>query len=191
MLSSCSNESQILRKMLVNLHFLRAIICNWEIGKYFTLCRMVRSWGSSSHFGETAEERSIKDYEEQIGKNIVHCLHQSVNVSSSNIYYEMIYIEIFSEFWKSVNVKLILTAGTDRVKLVNWLKHPLPACCIFENSGFIKATNLGNNSKYSKQMIKTSQELWMLSRSLCDYKSLAHNVMIQVSQFVINSQLCH
>ena len=147
MLSSCSNESQILRKMLVNLHFLRAIICNWEIGKYFTLCRMVRSWGSSSHFGETAEERSIRDYREQIGKNIVHCPDQSVNVSSSNIYYEMIYIEIFSEFWKSVNVKLILTVGTNSVKLVNWIKHPLPPCCMIEKSWLIKATDLCNNSK--------------------------------------------
>ena len=38
---------------------------------------------------------------------------------------------------------------------------------------------------------KTSQELRMLSRSLSDCKSLAHNVMIEVSQFVSSSQLCH
>ena len=31
----------------------------------------------------------------------------------------------------------------------------------------------------------------MLSRSLSDCKSLLLNVMIQVSQFVSNSQLCH
>ena len=37
---------------------------------------------------------------------------------------------------------------------------------------------------------ETSQELRMLSRSLSDCKSLAHNVMIEVSQFVSNSQLC-
>ena len=37
---------------------------------------------------------------------------------------------------------------------------------------------------------KTSQELRMLSRSLSDYKSLLLNVMIQVSQFVSNSQMC-
>ena len=38
---------------------------------------------------------------------------------------------------------------------------------------------------------KTSQELRMLSRSLSDCKSLLLNVMIQVSQFVSNSSLCH
>ena len=38
---------------------------------------------------------------------------------------------------------------------------------------------------------KTSQELRMLSRSVSDCKSLLLNVMIQVSQFVSNSQLCH
>ena len=38
---------------------------------------------------------------------------------------------------------------------------------------------------------KTSQELRMLSRSLSDCKSLLHNVMIQVSQFIRNGQLCH
>ena len=38
---------------------------------------------------------------------------------------------------------------------------------------------------------KTSQELQMLSRSLSDRKSLLLNVMVQVSQFVSNSQLCH
>ena len=39
--------------------------------------------------------------------------------------------------------------------------------------------------------IQTSQELQMLSRSLSDCKSLTLNVMIQVLQFVSNSQLCH
>ena len=34
------------------------------------------------------------------------------------------------------------------------------------------------------------QKLQMLSRSLSDCKSLLLNVMIQVSQFVSNSQLC-
>ena len=43
----------------------------------------------------------------------------------------------------------------------------------------------------AKLQIKTSQELQMLSRSLSDGKSLLLNVMIQVSQFVSNSQLCH
>ena len=38
---------------------------------------------------------------------------------------------------------------------------------------------------------KTSQELRMLSRSLADCKSLTFYVMIQVCQFVSNSQLCH
>ena len=38
---------------------------------------------------------------------------------------------------------------------------------------------------------KTSQELRMLSRSLIDCKSLLLNVMIQVSQFIRNGQLCH
>ena len=40
-------------------------------------------------------------------------------------------------------------------------------------------------------ILKTSQDLWMLSRSLLDCKSKILNVMIQVSQFVINCQLCH
>ena len=39
--------------------------------------------------------------------------------------------------------------------------------------------------------IKTSQELRMLSRSLSDCHLLTLNVMIKVSQFVSNSQLCH
>ena len=38
---------------------------------------------------------------------------------------------------------------------------------------------------------ETLQELRMLSRSLTDCKSLFLNIMIQVSQFVSNSQLCH
>ena len=39
--------------------------------------------------------------------------------------------------------------------------------------------------------LKTSQELRMLSRSLSDCKSLLLYVMIQVSQFIRNGQLCH
>ena len=42
--------------------------------------------------------------------------------------------------------------------------------------------------KFSK---KTLQEFRMLSRSLFDCKSLLLNVMIQVSQFLNNCQLCH
>ena len=38
---------------------------------------------------------------------------------------------------------------------------------------------------------EASQELRRLSRSLSDCKSLTLNVMIQVSQFVSNPQLCH
>ena len=38
---------------------------------------------------------------------------------------------------------------------------------------------------------ETSQELRMLSRSLSDCKSLLLNVMIQVSPFIRNGQLCH
>ena len=38
---------------------------------------------------------------------------------------------------------------------------------------------------------KTSQELRMLSRSVSDFKSMTLNVMIQFSQFVSNSELCH
>ena len=41
------------------------------------------------------------------------------------------------------------------------------------------------------QINEISQELRMLSRSLSGCKSLLLNVMIQVSQFVSNSQLCH
>ena len=41
------------------------------------------------------------------------------------------------------------------------------------------------------KILKTSQELRMLSRSLSDCKSLLLNVMIQVSQFIRNGQLCH
>ena len=37
----------------------------------------------------------------------------------------------------------------------------------------------------------TLQEMRMLPRSLSDCRSLTHDVMIQVSQFVSNSQLCH
>ena len=47
--------------------------------------------------------------------------------------------------------------------------------------------NLGNTQGVSK----TSQELRMLSRSLSDCKSPLLNVMIQVSQFIRNGQLCH
>ena len=46
-------------------------------------------------------------------------------------------------------------------------------------------------TKRKRRMKKTSQELRMLSRSLSDCKSLLINVMIQVSQFVSSSQLCH
>ena len=47
------------------------------------------------------------------------------------------------------------------------------------------------NDDFNTFQLKTSQELRMLSRSLSDCKSLLLNVMIQVSQFVSNSQLCH
>ena len=46
----------------------------------------------------------------------------------------------------------------------------------------------GSNHSHAFQ---TSQELRMLSRSLSDCKSLFLNVMIQVSQFIRNGQLCH
>ena len=42
-----------------------------------------------------------------------------------------------------------------------------------------------------KQRRKTPQEFRMLSRSLSDCKSLLLNVMIQVSSFIRNGQLCH
>ena len=41
------------------------------------------------------------------------------------------------------------------------------------------------------RLFEKSQELRMLSRSLSDCQSLALNVMIQVSQFIRNRQLCH
>ena len=41
------------------------------------------------------------------------------------------------------------------------------------------------------QTIAKSATVRMLSRSLSDCQSLTLNVMIQVSQFVSNSQLCH
>ena len=45
---------------------------------------------------------------------------------------------------------------------------------------------------WSENLMKeTSQELWMLSRSLSACQSLTHNVMMSVSRFVRNSQLCH
>ena len=44
--------------------------------------------------------------------------------------------------------------------------------------------------EFANHAFKTSQVLRMLSRSPSDCKSLLLNVMIQVSQFVSNSQLC-
>ena len=43
----------------------------------------------------------------------------------------------------------------------------------------------------SESVKKISQDLQMLSRSLSDWQLLTLNVMISVSQFVRNSQLCH
>ena len=53
--------------------------------------------------------------------------------------------------------------------------------------------NTQNNCSFSMgaKNTLTSQELRMLSRSLSDCKSLLLNVMIQVSQFIRNGQLCH
>ena len=59
----------------------------------------------------------------------------------------------------------------------------------FENS-FASSTMRGPPMTYVYDE-KTSQELRMLSRSLSDCKSLLLNVMIQVSQFIRNGQLCH
>ena len=44
---------------------------------------------------------------------------------------------------------------------------------------------------YGSFPTQTSQELRMLSRSLSDCESLLLNVMIQVSQYIRNGQLCH
>ena len=49
----------------------------------------------------------------------------------------------------------------------------------------------GGEGAGGRTHMKTSQELQMLPRSLSDCKSLTLNVMIQVSQFVRNSHLCH
>ena len=51
----------------------------------------------------------------------------------------------------------------------------------------------GGNLKHicAQYEFQTSQELRMLSRSLSDWESLTLNVMIQVSQFAIKSQLRH
>ena len=54
-----------------------------------------------------------------------------------------------------------------------------------------KYEDLCSQKKDSCGKIKTSQELRMLSRSLSDCKSLLLNIMIQVSQFIRNGQLCH
>ena len=55
-----------------------------------------------------------------------------------------------------------------------------------------KARNCCSLCWWGKYVLrKTSQELRMLSRSLSDCKLLLLNVMIQVLQFVSNSQLCH
>ena len=54
------------------------------------------------------------------------------------------------------------------------------------------AWHLKGKNHFTKSFsIKTSQELRMLSRSLSECKPLTLSVMIQVSQFVSNSQLCH
>ena len=56
---------------------------------------------------------------------------------------------------------------------------------------FFQKVILTNQQGQQGGQLKTSQELRILSRSLSDCKSLLLNVMIQESQFVSNSQLCH
>ena len=58
-------------------------------------------------------------------------------------------------------------------------------------SAAFKDTRYKNTFMLKDSHPKTSQELRMLSRSLSDCKSLLLNVMIQVSQFIRNGQLCH
>ena len=47
------------------------------------------------------------------------------------------------------------------------------------------------NSYHDYIRLQISQELRMLSSSLSDCKSLTLNIMIQVLQYVSNSQLCY
>ena len=56
---------------------------------------------------------------------------------------------------------------------------------------FLPQNSITFNPQKSTFLYKTSQELRMLSRSLSDCQSLTLNVMIQVSQFVSDSQMCH
>ena len=84
-------------------------------------------------------------------------------------------------------------------EIITWLHY---FCCSL-TSLKIFTTVIGTNFRFfpkirdgrlnqRSHVSKTSQKLRMLSRSLSDCKSLLFNiVMIQVSQFVSFSQLCH
>ena len=67
---------------------------------------------------------------------------------------------------------------------------PLFRLSFRDASIFLKVLTMPTSSR-DMNWDKTSQELQMLSRLLSDCKSLTLNVMIQVSQFVSNRQLCH
>ena len=66
------------------------------------------------------------------------------------------------------------------------MPHPYSACFEEKAGVLVDIENLDKEAENSL-VLKTSQEMRMLSRSLSDCKSLLLNVMIQVSQFVSNS----
>ena len=131
---------------------------------------------------------------------ILSFLFSSVCLAESNVYKEYLKISsAFSEqagmyinncyslnYFKENYCPLFLVEKNS--KCLSNILSLIPEADTF-NQELKKEVKKGTN-KYTF-VKKTSQELRMLSRSLSDCKSLAHNVMIEVSQFVCSSQLCH
>ena len=105
-------------------------------------------------------------------------------------------------FWsemEQLEVINICLGGVSYISL-GW-QHPsskmAPTQFLCQNSAAV-GQKVDEEKNWEKEITKTrmkkkitSQELRMLSRSLTDRKSLLLNVMIQVLQFVSNSQICN
>ena len=115
---------------------------------------------------------------------LFQCRFCVVNVVRFQAFVFWIPFSFFSAFCWDVPFPLVCNHETFpcRLKKMQWLR---PRLRLPSNKNCVLS------AQCAVCAVKTSQELRMLSRSLSDSKSLLLNVMIQVSQFVSHSQLCH
>ena len=176
-------------------------LCLWQCYNYWTTLKVcyfgLDIFGTSDFFWAFHETQFWKSFSSRLGLEMVTYLLQPVTIVGSPlllmdwppliippVHITMAHSPIMG--WSSAHGKRQIDKRIRQSQILE--EGSNTSFWFLVIRGALALPPIQGNIHKSK---KTSQELQMLSRSLSDRKSLLLNVMVQVSQFVSKSQLCH